>query len=231
MKHLLKHLASDGRTGGIFDKRFRMSEKHNFVVTNTDRYILKVLKYPNLVILEKNGDSKLGYDTIKELDGLFDYRTGGKRHIVVLESKLDKINVSCDDLVERLFAPLRELFPDALFTYSLFSDRLSLFKHGSDIRVRELKPFMLEIWKTMYEDHGIPTLFLSFDEARSDFERMRVHLVTQYHWATGQMIEFNGRIALSERHIALFDQGQTPRIKLEKDQKTGLWRELPLRHR
>ncbi len=119
-KYFLKHFSKHGRTGGIFDKRFNLGERNNFIVNHTDQYILKIKKYPNLVILKKTGSGKFGYENIKELDGLFDYRYRKHRHVLVLESKLDKINVNSEELVQNLFIPLSQFFNDAQFSSVLF---------------------------------------------------------------------------------------------------------------
>lgn len=230
VKYFLKHYNREGHTGGIFDKSFGPATRHNYVVANTDTYVLKIQKYPNLVILKKSASGKYGYENIKELDGLFDYRFKKRRHILVLESKLDKININVDDLVNNLFTPLREVFPDALFSYIMFSDRKSIFKKTLDPRIRELKPTCLAIAKHLGA-HDVKTMFFSFNESYCDFERMKNHLITQYRWATSLRVQFNGRITLSDREIVLFDEGETPRIKLSKDNRTGLWREVHLVHK
>ena len=59
--------------------------------------------------------SPWAYDNIKELDGFFDYRYLGKRNILVLESKLERLNINPERLVENLFEPLKELFPKSSF--------------------------------------------------------------------------------------------------------------------
>jgi hypothetical protein len=125
-KYWLKHFSPAGYTGGIFDARFNPAKRNDFIIAHSDRYVLKIQKYPNLVILDKTGRGKFGYENIKELDGLFDYRYGRQRHILVLESKLDKINVDCDDLINNLFMPLRQLIPEARFSYVLFSSQESI---------------------------------------------------------------------------------------------------------
>ncbi len=230
VKYFLKHYSREGHTGGIFDRSFDPAQRNNFVVANTDKYIFKIQKYPNLVILKKTGEGKYGYENIKELDGLFDYRFRKERHIIVLESKIDKVNVDVEDLTGNLFTPLREFFPEAKFTYILFSDRRSICKRTSDSRLQELKPQCLAISKHLSLSE-IKTLFFSFNESYSDFERMKNHLITQYRWATSLQVQFTGRVTLSDKELLVFDEGETPRIKLSKDARSGLWREVRLVHK
>jgi len=127
VKYFLKHFSKHGDTGGIFDKRFNPVRKDDYVVANTERYILKIDRYPNLIILDRTGRGKFGYEVIKELDGLFDYRYLKKRHILVLESKIDKLNIDCGMLETNLFKPLKEIFPGADFSYIVFSSYNSIF--------------------------------------------------------------------------------------------------------
>jgi hypothetical protein len=229
-KYWLKHFSKEGYTGGIFDKRFNPSERNNFIVAHSDRYVLKIQKYPNLVILDKTGRGKYGYENIKELDGLFDYRISNQRHILVLESKLDRINVDYRDLTENLFKPLNQVFPEAVFTYILFSGQDSIYVKKSYDRVREIKQLPQNIYQTLGA-HRIGTLFFTFNESMSDFERIKNHIITQYRSIAHLGIELKGRMRLSTKEIVLFDEGETPHMKLIKDKSTGLWREVNLTHK
>jgi hypothetical protein len=229
-KYWLKHFSSGGRTGGIFDRRFNPAMRNDFIIAHSDRYILKIQKYPNLVILDKTGKGKFGYENIKELDGLFDYRFGSQRHILVLESKLDKINVDCDDLAGNLFAPLRQIFPQATFTYVMFSDTESIYVKKGFERLREIKQLPRGIFEAL-RSHGIGTLFFTFNESRADFERMKTHVITQYRSVTHLGIELHGRMRLSDKEIILFDGGETPHLKLAKDRQSGMWKEVKLTHK
>jgi len=229
-KYWLKHFSRAGYTGGIFDRRFNPHERDNFIIAHSDRYILKIRKYPNLVILDKSGKGKYGYENIKELDGLFDYRYGERRHILVLESKLDKINVDCGDLVENLFTPLKQLLPASTFTYVLFSGQESIFVKKGFERLRQIKQIPQKIFESLRAE-GIGMLLFTFNESAADFERMKNHLITQYRSITHLGIELHGRMRLSDKEITLFDGGETPHLKLVKDKQTGLWREVKLTHK
>jgi len=207
-KFFLQHFSREGGTGGIFDKRFDPKNRDNFIVAHTDSYVLKIDRYPNLIILEKTGQGKYGYENIKELDGLFDYRFRRQHHILVLESKIERINVSRPDLIQNLFEPLREFFPDARFTYILFSSTDSIYARKRYERERRLRHVPRELYETL-RDKGIGVLFFTFNETRADFERIRDHLITQYRALTSKRIVLHGRMMLSKREIVLFDAGET----------------------
>ena len=229
-KYFLRHLRCGGRPGGIFDRRFNRDDRDNFVVAHTDRYILKVDKYPNLVILDKTGRGRYGYESIKELDGMFDYRTPGQRHILVLESKLDRIKVNRSDLITNLFGPLREFFPETRFTYVLFSSVEAIYIKKDFERRRRLRHTMQVLYETL-RDAGIGVLLFTFNESYADFERVRDHLITQYRAIAHKRVALHGRMLVSEREIVLFDAGETPHLKLVKDPASGLWREVPMKHK
>jgi len=229
-KYFLKHLSKHGKTGGIFDKRFDPSQREDFIIAHTSDYILKIQQYPNLIILKKTGRGKFGYENIKELDGFFDYRYMGQRHILVLESKLERINVDCEDLIGNLFTPLRTLFPESIFSYVLFTDRNSIYVRSSYERWRCLKQFPVKIHERLCSE-GIGSLFFTFTESRDDFERMKDFLITQYRAIKKLGVTLYGKTIISEKELTIFDGGETPHIKLIKDKATGLWREIPLRHK
>ena len=230
VKYFLRHFSKLGRSGGVFDKRFNHAERNNFIVTHSDKYVLKIKKYPNLVILKKTGSGKFGYENIKELDGLFDYRYKNQRHILVLESKLEKIKVNSDDLVTSLFSPLRQLFTNTDFTYVLFSERNSIYRKKDTNRLRQLKQKPLAIYNRLKRDN-VGVLFFTFNEKQADFRRMKEHLITQYRSAIRLDVQIFGKMVLSDKKIVLFDGGETPRIKLAKDIRSGLWREVKLYHK
>jgi len=229
-KYFLQHFSREGWTGGIFDKRFDPKNRNNFIVANTDSYVLKIDKYPNLIILKQTGRGKYGYENIKELDGLFDYRFRDQHHILVLESKIDRINVNRNELVNSLFRPLREFFPDARFTYILFSATESIYVRKRYERQRRLRHIPQELYETLRAE-GIGVLLFTFNEHYSDFERIRDHLITQYRALSRKRVVLHGRMMVSEREIVLFDGGETPHLKLMRDPESGLWREVALRHK
>ena len=229
-KYFLKHLSKRGRTGGIFDQRFDPQHREDFIVAHTDKYVLKIQQYPNLIILRRTGRGKYGYENIKELDGFFDYRYSGKRHIIVLESKLEKININCGDLTRNLFAPLRKLFPEAHFHYILFTDRHSIYIRNNYERWRQIKQLPVTISETLGAK-GVGSLFFTFNESRDDFEKIKNFLMLQYRAIRKQSLTLYGKTIISDKELTIFDGGETPHIKLVKDDPSGLWREMPLRHK
>jgi hypothetical protein len=229
-KYWLKHYSDHGKTGGIFDERFNPKKRDDFIIANTQQYILKIKKYPNVVILKKTGKGKYGYENIKELDGLFDYRYFLKRTILVLESKIEKLSIDCDDLVDNLFTPLSFLFPEALFAYVLFTDKNSIYQKKNLGKTRQIKQFPHKIYDWL-KSKGIATLFFSFNESREDIERMKDHLVTQYRAINKMGFTLKGRTVITNKEISIFDGGQTPHLKLVKDKSSGLWREVMLTHK
>lgn len=229
-KYFLKHLSKRGRTGGIFDERFDPQHREDFIVANTDKYVLKIQQYPNLIILRRSGRGKYGYENIKELDGFFDYRYSGKQHIIVLESKLEKININCADLTDNLFFPLRKLFPEASFHYILFTDRHSIYIRNNFERWRQIKQLPATIHESLAAK-GIGSLFFTFNEKREEFEKIKNFLMLQYRSLKNLSLTLYGKTIVSDKELTIFDGGETPHIKLVKDVESGLWREVPLRHK
>lgn len=229
-KYWLKHYSGHGKTGGIFDKRFNPQDRDDFVIAHSGDYILKIRKYPNCIILKKTGKGRFGYENIKELDGLFDYRYFLQRQILVLESKLEKVMVNVDDLLKNLFEPLRTLFPRARFAYLLFTDKNSIYQKRYFTKRRQIKLLPLKIYRRLYE-HGIATLLFGFNESRDDFERMKEHLITQYRALHKLGVTLKGKTVITGKEISVFDGGETPHLKLVKDKATGLWKEVKLTHK
>jgi len=235
-KYFLKHWSKLGRMGGIFDEGFDPNSCDEYIVAHTEEYVLKIRRYPNLIILRQTGEvgsearGKFGYENIKELDGFFDYRYAGRRHILVLESKLERINVNCADLIGNLFGPLMKLFPGAAFSYVLFTDRRSILARGSYESLRQLRALPVKIYEEL-APYGIDALFFTFNESRDDFERIKDFLITQYRSICNLGVTLYGKTVITAKELVVFDGGETPHIKLIKDASTGLWREIPLRHK
>lgn len=228
-KYFLKHWDKCGKTGGIFEPGFDVRNCRDFIVAHSNDYILKIKQYPNLIIIKRTGKGKYGYESIKEIDGFFDYRYHGKRHILVLESKLERINVDCEFLISNLFNPLRTLFPDARFHYILFTDKHSIFTANSYERFRQIKPFPAKIYESLSIEQ-IGSLFFTFNETRQEFERIKDFLMLQYRAFHNEVLTIVGKTILSEKEITIFDGGESPHIKLVKDSKSGLWHEVGLRN-
>lgn len=224
-KYFLKHWDKNGKTGGIFEPGFDVRNCRDFIVAHSNDYILKIKQYPNLIILKKTGKGKYGYENIKEIDGFFDYRFHGKRHILVLESKLERVNVDCDFLISNLFSPLRILFPEAHFHYILFTDKNSIFSANSYDKYRKIKPFPAKIYEKLSNEQ-IGTLFFTFNESRLEFERIKDFLMLQYRAINNEVLTIIGKSIISEKEITIYDGGESPHIKLVKDKKSGLWHEI-----
>ncbi|NLG18880.1 MAG: hypothetical protein GX556_16260 [Fibrobacter sp.] len=229
-KYFLKHWSKQGKTGGIFDQNFDIRNCNNFIVAHTSHYVLKIQQYPNLIILKRTGKGKYGYENIKELDGFFDYRFSGKRHILVLESKLEKVNVDCDDLLNNLFTPLRQIFPEASFYYVLFTDKYSIYSRSNYERWRQIKQLPVRIHEKLNAE-GIGTLFFTFNESREDFEKIKNFLMIQYRAVRKETLTLFGKTIIGQKELTIFDGGETPHIKLIKDPYSGMWREIPLKHK
>jgi hypothetical protein len=229
-KYWLKHYSPHGKTGGIFDKRFNLLERDDFIIAHSPDYILKIRKYPNCVILKKTGKGKFGYENIKELDGLFDYRYFLRRHILVLECKLEKTAISIGNLMRNLFGPLQSLFPSTGFSYILFTDRNSIYQKRYLTKRRQIKNFPFKIYERL-KNAGIGTLFFCFNETRDDFDRMKEHLITQYRSLHKMGVSLKGKTIITDKEIAMFDEGETPHLKLIKDTVTGFWKEVKLTHK
>ena len=213
IKYWLKHLSAEGDTGGIFDKRFDPAHKNGYIINNTDTLLLKIQKYPNIVLLKRRDDSEWAYDAIKELDGLFDYRHQGVRHIMVLETKLDKIQLTSQKLVDNLFDPFKKLFPQAQFHYILFSSKNALFHpvHKNNF----LKNKALEIYQIL-QASGVNSLYFSFNETYEQYTATATHLITQYKRLAQERVAFHGTIIMEPNSIELYDRGQEPFMKLKQ---------------
>ena len=188
-----------------------------FLVAHNQDYILKIGSYPNMILLKKTGSGKWGYQHITDLDGLFDYRySKTKRNMLILESKVGKIDVSAGHLYERVFDPLKSLFPDVTFTYALFADRTHLFdKRYPEYRMLQDAP--ARIYEAL-RDKGVPSLFFEFVEESHVFEMMCRHLVTTYRSIKHQSVTISGTTTVSEDAITIYGPGaREPYMVLEKD--------------
>ena len=154
----------------------------------------------------------------------------GNRHILVLESKLEKININTQYLTNHLFTPLKKLFPEAHLHYVLFTDRHSIYVKNSYARLRQIKQMPVKIHDQLLE-HRIGSLFFSFNETREDFEKIKDFLILQYRSLRNLSLTLYGKTFITDKELLIFDGGETPHIKLQKDPDTSLWREIPLRHK
>jgi len=148
----------------------------------------------------------------------------------VLESKVDKVAISVDELTRGLFGPLRKLFPKAQFSYILFTDKNSIYQKKYFSKRRQIKHFPLKLYEHLRKE-DVSTLFFSFNESREDFERMKDHLITQYRAVHKMGVTIKGKTTITQKEIMVFDGGETPHLKLVKDTATQLWKEVKLTHK
>ena len=211
-----------GKLGGLFDKRFNPKKKQNYVVANSRDFILKIGSYPNMILLKKTGHGHWGYQHVTDLDGLFDFRYLGRRHLVIMESKIGKIDINADALFETLFVPLRHLFPEAEFTYVLFAGRDHLLDNRHP-EYRILQDTPVRIFKALRK-HGIPTMFFEFNESDAEFTGMCRHLITSYRTYHNQNVNFQGQVSISDSHVTIYNPGsKTPYLNLVRD-PSGMFR-------
>jgi hypothetical protein len=224
-KYFLKHYSEYGRTGGIFDNRFNPKKREGYIVANTEEYIFKIQRYPNMVLLRKTGLGKYGYEKIKEIDGLFDYRFFNKRHLMVLESKLEGTSIKTDPLKYNLFSPLSLLFPDASFSYIMFALQDAVYKKKEFPKKRELKKAMGNIYDSLI-DIGVTSIFFTFNEEKKDFEKMKEHLISQYRLLHNMHITLTHKTYVSDNEILIYSASANPLKRLVRDKHSGLWKEV-----
>ncbi len=224
MKRFLQRFDSHrGRLGGLFNKQFDPKHKENYVVAHCGEFILKIGRYPNMILLRKTGHGDWGYQHVTDLDGLFDYRYMSKRHMIIMESKTGKIDLHPEALYETLFVPLKRLFPEATFTYVLFGNRRTLLDDRNP-EYRLLLETPIRLYKALAK-HRVPCFFFEFSESDDDFLAMCRHLITSYRTYHHEMVSFQGKVSISDSQIVIFNPGsKTPYIQMEKDPRTGLFR-------
>ncbi|MCF7872188.1 hypothetical protein K9L97_04080 [Candidatus Woesearchaeota archaeon] len=228
-KYFLRHFDKNfGRSGGLFNKKFNKDNRDNFIVEHSDNFILKIKKYPNMVILKEGGEGLSGYFPIKELDGLFDYRYKSDKSLIVMESKFQTLNFKSNSkskyfkLFDDLFDPLSELFPDRSFYFLLFADKRAILKKNS--KCNEIKKEPMKIYDFL-KSYGINTLFFTFNEREFDYLNMCSHIINQYAYLNEKKMTFNGKVVYSPVNLDIFSNGvDEPIISLKKI-GVGIWEE------
>ncbi len=218
MKRFLQRFDQNrGRLGGLFDKQFNPKESENYVVANTRNYILKIGSYPNMILLKKTGSGKWGYQHVTDLDGLFDYRWLRRRHLIIIESKIGKIDISANALYDTLFVPLKKLFPDAEFSYVVFASRDYLLDTRY-LEYRLLQETPQRIFLALKEQ-GIPSFFFEFRESDAEFEAMCRHLITTYRTYHGKKVTFQGKVTITDQAVVIYNPGSSvPYLELRRGQ-------------
>lgn len=212
-----------GKLGGLFDKRFNPKKRKDFIVASSRNYVLKIGRYPNMILLKHTGEGNWGYQHVTDLDGLFDYRIGRTRHLILLESKSGKIDQNPEKLYAKTFEPMQQLFPDTQFSYVLFASQQHLFSsRNPEYRILQKTP------ERIYESllsHGIPSMFFCFHETERDFHEMAWHLIRSYRSYHALNFKVVGETEISPEAIRVFQKGSvSPYLVLRKDPETGLFR-------
>ena len=212
-----------GKLGGLFDKRFNPKKRNNFIVASSREYVLKIGRYPNMLLLKKTGQGNWGFQHITDLDGLFDYRVGKQKHLILLESKSGKIDQNPETLYDKIFKPMKKLFPDAYFSYVLFASKPYLLS-SKDPEYRILNNTPERIYRSLMK-HGIPTMFFHFRESDQEFHEMARHLIRCYKSYHSITFKVAGETEITPEQIRVFQRGSTsPYLELRKDPDTGLFK-------
>lgn len=236
-KHYLRHNDA-GRVAPLFGKDFNKDYRDHYIVKSNDEYVLKIKNYPNLVLLKDTKDENIGkhgYIEIKELDGLFDFRSRNgrvyKRNLIVVEVKSRNLDIKIKSfknkttkqvLKRNLFEPLKELFPDSDFYYLLVSAKNTLFQKSNNFRALNDEP--IKIFKYL-KSIGVKSLFATYDESNEDLNTMVEHLYTQHSLLEEKIHEMNVTMTLDDKVLILKNKGETPFMKLKKiGQDT--WKEI-----
>ncbi|NTV23620.1 MAG: hypothetical protein HGA85_04560 [Nanoarchaeota archaeon] len=144
------------------------------IFAHSEDNILKVKRSPNLVLLEKQGKA---YEVIKEIDGLFVFRSGDERYVVVNETKVNEIPGGIDNLASNLFDPLRTIYGDAHYIYLVYSSMEVIYSGGSSFEKRKesdnkIRPDAARVYETLLKE-GVGTMFFGFREPRNPIGSVR----------------------------------------------------------
>lgn len=212
-----------GKLGGLFDQRFDPKKREGYVVAHSQEHVLKIGKYPNLVLLKRTGKGKWGYQHVTDLDGLFDFRSANKRHMIIIESKSGRIDIDPTHLIEETIVPLESLFPGSMFTYVLFADKTQLIE-ARDAEYRILQDAPLRLYHAL-SDAGIPSFFFDFRESEREFKSMSRHLINVFRTLHDLRVTFSGSTVLTRDSVDIFAPGSDqPYVALKRDPKTGMYR-------
>lgn len=228
-KCFLKLFRPFGRTTGLFREDFDISNPEDYTVAENENYKLKIKRYPNLALIDLT-ENQYGRETeLTDIDGFFSFKYFLKKHIIVVESKVSKLNQNLDSLLTNLFNPLKELYPKAEFSYFLYSNPNTMYKKKNrNLRMLREKP--RKIFNKLIKNNINP-LFCAFNISASEFDNIAKHLLDQYYFLTKDAtITLNDKTIISKDSIEAYGGGRTPLIKLRK-RPDGLWEEIPLTHR
>lgn len=234
MDSFLETYSSSGKKNGITPSDFQPGDNEEFIVAHNSEYILKYHNYPNLLILKKSADGEgiYGYKEVrKEIDGLFDYTYMGQRNILIVESihKQELEHNRVPLLINDLYEPLRQLFPNTYFSYVLIGDRELIFEDHEIHKQYNLLTDTSEDICLALSKENINVMFVPFQQRDKDFKNIFHHLKTQYSLLNDKHASWNGRIESSPDSLTVFDHGETPHRKFYRDGES--WREVDLVHK
>lgn len=218
-KYALQHFTR-GNTDGMFGEDF--DPNREYVVAHTERFVLKIHHYPNMIILKKGEqndsravekDEKFGYVTIKEIDGLIAYRVGSQRHIIMLESKTNKTKLDIRHIREHLIRPMKQLFPQVALSYLLFAPVEQIFDPSSMETHRGLNKEATELYHNLMQE-GVSSIFYTFRESASDFSHVIDHLQMSYALFERQPSTITGRTVLTAGGLEIFGRSSQPVLTL-----------------
>jgi len=206
------------RDGRLVENRY----KETHVFANSEKYVLKVRDSPNMVLLDKGKKGSTDYNPLKEIDGLFLYDKDNISHVIVQETKSNGFSVGLDDLVENLFNPLKDIFPNSKIIYLLFNNMDSIYV-GRDSKERKetfnkIRNEPTRIFKRLLEE-GVGTIYFGYRFPFTRFNEFNIFLKKQ------QAILNNGEVDLtckySNGRIRLF-VGDMP-INILFQEEPNLW--------
>ncbi len=198
-KRWLRTQFHSGKRKGIFDRGFDPEKREGYVLTNTNDLILKIERYPNLVLLKKDEKEQFSYRKIKEIDGMFDYHDGGNHHILIMESKCGVIDMHIPSLQTELFEPMQTLFPSASFTYVLMAHEQQLFRRKP---FRALKSRPKRIFHHL-QACGVDLVCLPFNEQEEEMDKIKRHILEQYHLVKNLPISITSRVDFAKDALSL----------------------------
>jgi hypothetical protein len=206
----------------------RQEYEEEHLLANSDRYILKVKNSPNAILLRKSSRNPTEYNQIKELDGFFLYQQGKEQYVIVEETKIQGLNIGLDILVQNLFDPLKEIFPDSRLIYVVYSNQDSIYVGGlsAEKRRRHSNKINKEperIYKELLKN-GIGTIFFTHQENTLSFNEMTAHVLKHADLIREKAIDLRATYSSEQIKIWL---GNTPIVILRKDREK-YWKEAPI---
>ena len=215
--------SDNGDLGSMFTDGFHSANRDNYIVASSENHVLKIKKYPNMILLRKTGRGKFGYERKKELDGLFDYRTMGGRILVVMEAKSGEMKLDHAQLTKELFEPLRELFPNTGLAYLLFAPEDTIHVKKKIRGVKKLRSRAINLYEELRKV-DVGTIFFKFKETKEDFVKLTNHVVKSYRKLNGMSLTLSCKVFVSKQRIKI--TGNNFGLEFILDDETGLYRKM-----